>query len=121
MPVAMTRCQVAAPSAVFPIDAVCVSHAPTAEPVFSRRPFMASANEASVLTRPGGVDRSIHVSPRSEERKRRVAATSAHTAGADGALSLANEGSAIGDGEGGGELVGVWLGGAGGDGGGGGV
>src|SRR5205085_11086187 len=109
MPVAMTRCQVAEPSAVFPIDAVCVSHAPTAEPVFSRRPFMASANEASVLTRPGGVDRSIHVSPRSEERKRREPAASAHTAEPDGALRRANEGTARGAGGGAGELVGVWL------------
>jgi hypothetical protein len=50
------------------------------------------------------------VSPRSDELKRRVPATSAHTTVADGALSSANEGSAIGDGDEVGEIVGVCVG-----------
>jgi hypothetical protein len=47
------------------------------------------------------------VSPRSEEWKRRVAATSAQTALLDGALSCAKEGGATGDGD---AVVGSWVG-----------
>jgi hypothetical protein len=74
-------------------------------PVLSRRPFVSLANETSTLARPVGSERSVHVSPRSDERKRRVPATSAQTTVPDGVLSCAIEGSVIGDGDG--EVVGV--------------
>ena len=86
MPVAVTRCHEAAPSVVLPISAGCVWQS-VAVPVLRSRPFVASAKEASVLTRPGAVERSTQVSPRSEDRKSRVPATNAHTTVLDGALS----------------------------------
>lgn len=60
---------------------------------------MSLANETSMFATPGS-ERSVHVSPRSDERKRRVPATSAQTTVPDGALSCAIEGSVIGDGDG---------------------
>jgi hypothetical protein len=98
---------VAAPSTVFPINTVCVWQSDVAAPVLRRRPFLSSAKETSVLTRVGGVERSTQVSPRSDDRKRRVPPTNAHTTAPDGALSCAIVGSDIGAGDGVGEFVGV--------------
>src|SRR5438309_11968418 len=53
-----------------------------------------------MLARPVGSEPSVHVSPRSDERKRRVPATSAQTTVPDGALSCAIDGNVIGDGDG---------------------
>src|SRR5438093_4414020 len=110
MPVAVTRCHVAAPSAVFPIDAVWVWQSGMGLPVVSSRPFRSSPNDISVLTRVGGVDRSTQVSPRSDDRKSRVPPTNAQTTPPDDALSWAVVGSDIGAGDGVGELVAVRVG-----------
>jgi hypothetical protein len=110
MPVASTRCHVAAPSTVLPINTVCVWQADVAVPVLRRRPFLSSAKEISVLTRVGGVERSTQVSPRSDDRKRRVPPTNAHTTVPDGALNWAVVGSGMGADDGVGELVGVRVG-----------
>src|SRR5438445_142901 len=77
-------------------------------PEMSRKPSRSLTN--AKVSGPGtrGSARSSHASPRSVERKRRVPATSAHTSGPDGALSCANDGSAIGEGDG--EVVGVGAG-----------
>src|SRR2546427_10689328 len=96
MPVAAPCCHDAAPSAVFQFDAVCVWHGPAGEPGLSRNPFVSSAKEISMSASPGGIVRSSHVSPRVEERKSRVPATSAHTTVPDGAFNCAKLGSAIG-------------------------
>src|SRR3979409_2444345 len=64
--------------------------------MLSRRPRAPSVNETSTVPRPVGSGRSTQVSPRSDERKRRVPATSAHTTVPDGALSCAMLGSVMG-------------------------
>ena len=87
IPAAETCCHEMAASTVFQIAAVCVWHDEAGEPALSRTPITSSANETSMLARPGGSERSTHVSPRSNDRKRRVPATKAHTTVPDVALS----------------------------------
>src|SRR5437762_7009481 len=59
---------------------------------------------------PPASERSAHVSPRSDDRKRRVPPTSAQTTVLDGALSCAVDGNAIGVADAAGESVGVATG-----------
>jgi hypothetical protein len=110
IPLAVVFCQIAAPSAVRQIEKGCDWQSGAADAALRRRPFVLSANETSMLSRPVGTERSTQVSPRSDERKRRVPATSAQTTVPDGALSCAMVGSVIGDGDAVGEFVGVWVG-----------
>src|SRR6266550_7692274 len=104
IPVAVICCHDPAPFAVFQIETAWDWQSVEAA-ALRRRPFVSSANATSTLATPVGSERSTHVSPRSDERKRRAPATSAHTTVPDGALSCAMLGRVIGDGDG--DAVGV--------------
>src|SRR5687768_3058365 len=105
IPVGVMACHVAPASVVCDSVTACCVHCVAGVPPNAAQPWASLVNAISGFVKGVGVGRSVQVSPRSVDAKRR-AATNAHTTLPDGALNPTTVGSGIGLGE----LVGVAVG-----------